>query len=162
MELKIYSLKIGIIKRRSSGYALIYMNGSKVCILLVASQLLGACASHSSKAIAKLDSGSPEFSSAACQNARQNAWLYDEAQINKLWAGPSVFFLAGPIAVLPVLATNIGLNSADHLQANDISTQCGGQPLTQKALSQNIALDATISVAVGGIAPAIAPKVTVP
>ena len=90
MELKIYSLKIGIIKRRSSGYALIYMNGSKVCILLVASQLLGACASHSSKAIAKLDSGSPEFSSATCQNARQNAWLYDEAQINKLWAGPSV------------------------------------------------------------------------
>jgi hypothetical protein len=48
------------------------------------------------------------------------------------------------------------------MQANDISTQCGGQPVTQKALSQYIALDATISVALGGIAPAIAPKVTAP
>ena len=149
-------------KHRSTGYALSHMNFSKVCILLVASLLLGACASHTSKAIAKLDSSSPEFSSAPCQNARHNAWLHDEAQKNKLWAGPSVIFLAGPMAVIPVLATNIGLNSADHMQANDISTQCGGQPVTQKALSQYIALDATISVALGGIAPAIAPKVTAP
>ena len=162
MELKTYSRKIGIMKHLSTGFALTYMNGSKACILLVGSLLLGACASQSSKAIANLDSSSPEFSSAPCQNARQNAWFYDEANKTKLWAGPSVIFLAGPLAFIPVLATNIGLNSADHIQANDISTQCGGQPLTQKALSQNIALDATISVAVGGIAPAIAPKVTAP
>jgi hypothetical protein len=138
------------------------MNCSKVCILLVANLLLGACASQSSKAIAKLDSGSPEFSSAPCQNARHNAWLYDEVQKNKLWAGPSVILLAGPIAVLPVLVTNIGLNSADHISANDISGQCGGQVLSQKTLNQNIAMDATLSVAVGGIAPALAPRVTAP
>ncbi len=138
------------------------MNCFNVCIWLAATSLLGACASQSSQAIAKLDTDSAEFHSVPCQNARHNAWLYDEAQKNKLWAGPSVVFLAGPIAVIPVLASNIGLNTADHIQANDISAQCGGKPLTQQALNQNIAVDATISVVVGGMAPAVALKITAP
>jgi hypothetical protein len=73
-----------------------------------------------------------------------------------------VIFLAGPVAVIPVLATSIGLNSADHLQANDITRHCGGQPLTTNELTQNIAMDATLSVAVGGIAPAMLPKGSAP
>ena len=138
------------------------MNYFKVCLWLTAPLLLGACASQSAKAIAKLDTEGAEFNSVPCQNARHNAWLYDEAQKNKIWAGPSVILLAGPIAVIPVLASNIGINTADHIQANDISTQCGGQPLTQDALNQNIAVDATISVVVGGMAPSVAPKASAP
>lgn len=150
--------KLGIIKSWVNKQSLHPMNHTRLCTLLTATLLLGACASQSSKAIAKLDTDSPAFHSIACQNARSNAWLQDEAQKNKVWAGPSVIFLAGPVAVLPVLAANIGLNSADHLQANDIATQCGGEPLTKEALNQNMALDATLSIAVGGLAPVVTPK----
>lgn len=135
---------------------------TKIPMLLVTALFLAGCASQSSKAIAKLDSGSTAFSSEQCENARQNAWFHEEAQKNKLWAGPSVILLAGPIAVIPVLATNIGLSSADHIQANDITRQCGGQPLNQTELNQNIAIDAAVSVAVGGIAQTVTPKVTAP
>ena len=138
------------------------MHCVKLALLLMVTLFLGGCASQSSKAIAKLDSASPAFSSAPCESARQHAWLHDEAQKNKLWAGPSVIFLAGPVAVIPVLATSIGLNSADHLQSNDITRHCGGQPLTTNELTQNIAMDATLSVAVGGIAPAMLPKGSAP
>lgn len=134
----------------------------KTHLLLVAAMFLSGCASQSSKAIAKLDTDSTAFTSEQCENARQNAWFHDEAQKNKLWAGPSAILLAGPVAVIPVLAANIGLSSADHIQANDITRQCGGQPLSQTELNQNIAIDAAVSVAVGGIAPTVTPKVTAP
>ncbi|MFM7800912.1 MAG: hypothetical protein ACKO69_01975 [Limnohabitans sp.] len=134
----------------------------KLGLWLIVTFALGGCASQSSKAISKLVSTSQEFSSTSCENARQHAWLHDEAQKNKIWVAPSVIFLAGPVAVIPVLATSIALNSADQVQANDISKHCGGQPLTPNELSQNIAIDATLSLAVGGIAPAMLPKGSAP
>ena len=118
--------------------------------------LLVACASESGKTIASLDPKSDDFGSRGCQNARHNAWVHDEVKRNKVWVAPSVLFFVGPIAAVPVLATSIGLNAADHLQANDIALQCGGKPLTQTEVNKNIAIDSSIAIAIGGAAPALA------
>ena len=140
-----------------------FMKNRNLVILLATSVVMAGCASQSSKVISNLDSSSQVFQSSPCENARQNAWLHDEAQKNKLWVGPSVILLAGPIAVLPVFVSNVGLNTADRMQANDIATRCGGNPKSQQQMTTDIALDATMSLALGAVVPATLPtKITPP
>ncbi len=122
-------------------------------IVLAMAALVAGCASQSAKVIANLDSSDPTFHSGQCENARENAWMHDEAQKNKLWIGPSAILLAGPVAILPVFVSNVGLNTADRLQANDIATRCGGTPKTQQQINSDIALDASLSLAVGAVIP---------
>ena len=121
-----------------------------VCIL--ACCLVG-CASQSAKVIGSLDNNSPEYASAACQNARHNAWVHEETQNAKLWAGPSAVLLFGPVALFPVFATGVGVNTADQMQANDIAANCGGKPRSQKEVNASIAVDASLSLAVGNVLP---------
>ena len=122
-------------------------------LLCILTCVLWGCASQSAKTIGKLDNESPEYTSAACQNARHNAWIHDETQNAKLWAGPSAVLLLGPAAIVPVFFTNVGVNTADHLQANDIAANCGGKTKTQQEVNSNIALDASLSLAVGSVLP---------
>ena len=117
--------------------------------------LLTGCASHSTQAIGKLDNSQPIFHSNACKNARNNAWVYQEAKDAKLWAGPSAFLIAGPIAFIPVLFANASVNAADHLKAADIASNCGGNPPNPEAVASDIALDATIDIATGSLIPAL-------
>jgi len=139
------------------------MKNHQCAILLAIAALMAGCASQSSKVISNLDNSSKVFQSGPCESARQNAWMHDEVQKNKLWVGPSVILLAGTIAVLPVFVSNVGLNTADRLQANDIATRCGGNPQTQQQMTTDIALDASLSLAVGAVVPATLPaKITPP
>lgn len=122
-------------------------------LLCILTCVLTACASQSAKTIGSLDNESPEYVTAACQNARHNAWIHEETQNAKLWAGPSAVLLLGPVAIVPVFLTNVGVNTADHLQANDIAANCGGKAKPQQEVNHNIALDATLSLAVGSVVP---------
>ena len=131
-------------------------------MVLVMTGVFTGCASHSAKTIAGLDNNDATFNSSACENARANAWVHDTTQKNKLWVGPSFIWLAGPIALVPVFVTNVGLNTADKLQANDIERQCGGKPQSQEEMRADIALDASLSLAAGAIVPVTIPKLTPP
>lgn len=110
---------------------------------------LAGCASQSSKAIAKLDDKSPDFATGACQNARHNAWIHDEIKTHKLWATPALVLLTGPAAVAPLFLANVGANTADHVKAAEITTQCGGQAPSQEAMIGSIAVDTAVGLAVG-------------
>jgi len=138
------------------------MKFSFALVVLVTTGFLTGCASHSAKTIAGLDNNDPTFNSSACESARANAWVHDTTQKNKLWVGPSFIWLAGPVALVPMFVTNVGLNTADKLQANDIAAQCGGKPQSQAQMSADIALDASLSLAAGAIVPVTIPKLTPP
>jgi hypothetical protein len=115
---------------------------------------LPGCTSYSSAAIAELSDRSDqsaEFQSAGCQSARQNAWLHDDLKNVKLWATPSLLLIAGPVMVVPVLFANVGLNTADHLTANEIKTNCGGKALTDAQITQSIAVDTGLGVLTGTV-----------
>lgn len=112
-----------------------------------------ACASHSSKMIGKLQDKNPQFTTADCQNARQNAGVHDEVQNAKLWVGPSVLLLAGPLAIVPVFLSGVGLNTMDQLQANDIAKHCGGTAVSQEAVAQSVAVDSALSLGLGVAVP---------
>lgn len=146
-------LKSGIIQASGQpriAIPMLHLRYPLVCILTC---VLGACASQSGKTIGSLDNNSAEYASAACQNARHNAWIHEETQNAKLWAGPSAVLLLGPAAIFPVFLTNVGVNTADHLQANNIAANCGGKVHPQDEVNKSIALDATLSLAVGSFAP---------
>jgi hypothetical protein len=115
--------------------------------------LCTGCASHSSKIIGKLQDKNPQFTTAACQNARQNAGVHDDVQNAKLWVGPSVLLLAGPLAIVPVFLSGVGLNTMDQLQANDIAKNCGGTARSQEAVAQSVAVDSALSLGLGVAVP---------
>jgi hypothetical protein len=119
--------------------------------------LLPGCASHSTQAIGKLDNGHPVFNSNACKNARSNAWVYQEAKDAKLWLGPTTLLFVGPVAIIPLLIANTGLNTADHFKAADIASSCGGNPPNSEAVASEIALGATIEIATGSLIPSMLP-----
>ena len=123
-------------------------------LLLIVLLVLQGCASHSATAVADLNQQDEVFNSPACQSALQNAWLHDDLKAIKTMAGPALLIIAGPVLLVPVLFANVGLNTADHLKANDIKAECGGRALTADQVTRRIALDAGMSVFTGAVIPA--------
>ena len=129
------------------------MKLSRSALILMLIGLCAGCASHSSKMIGKLQDKNPQFATAQCQNARQNAGVHDEVQNAKLWVGPSVLLLAGPLAIVPVFLSGVGLNTMDQMQANDIAKNCGGTAISQEAVAQSVAVDSALSLGLGVAVP---------
>ena len=117
-----------------------------VCVLA-----LPGCMSYSSKAVAELDHESEAFTSAECLNSRQNAGHHDNLKNIKLVASSSLMLIAGPVMAIPVLLANVGLNTADHLKANEINSNCGGQALTSEKVTRSIAFDAGLGLLTGTV-----------
>jgi hypothetical protein len=112
---------------------------------------LPGCMSYSSKAVAELNHESEAFTSAECQNSRQNAGHHDNLKNIKLVASSSLMLIAGPVIAIPVLLANVGLNTADHLKANEIKSNCGGQALTNEKVTRSIAFDAGLGLLTGTV-----------
>ena len=118
-------------------------------LLVMCVLALPGCMSYSTKAVAELDHESGAFASAECENSRQNAGIHDNLKNIKLVASSSLMLIAGPVMAIPVLFANVGLNSADHLSANEIKSKCGGQPLTNEKMTQSIAVDTGLGLLTG-------------
>ena len=113
--------------------------------------VLPGCMSYSTKAVAELDHESGAFASAECENSRQNAGIHDSLKNIKLVASSSLMLIAGPVMAIPVLFANVGLNTADHIKANEIKTKCGGQALSIEKLTQSIAVDTGLGLLTGSV-----------
>ena len=111
--------------------------------------VLPGCMSYSTKAVAELDHESGAFASAECENSRQNAGIHDSLKNIKLVASSSLMLIVGPVMAIPVLFANVGLNTADHINANEIKTKCGGQALSIEKLTQSIAVDTGLGLLTG-------------
>ena len=125
------------------------MNFNRSILLAVCVLALPGCMSYSSKAVAELDHESEAFTSAECQNSRQNAGHHDNLKNIKLVASSSLMLIAGPVMAIPVLLANVGLNTADHLKANEIKSKCGGQALSIEKVTQSIAIDTGLGLLIG-------------
>ena len=138
------------------------MLSSRQWLLIIGVLVLQGCASHSLTAAADLSHQTEAFNSPGCQNARKNVGLHDDLKNIKLVAGPAMLIVAGPVLLVPVLLANVGLNTADHLAANDIKAECGGQALTTGQIAQTIAKDAGLSLFTGAALPAASSAVVKP
>ena len=123
----------------------------RALVLVICVLALPGCMSYSTKAVAELDHESDAFKSAECQNSRQNAGIHDNFKNIKLMAGSSLMLIAGPVMAIPVLFANVGLNTADHLKANEIKSNCGGQTLSTEKVTQSIAVDTGLGLLTGSV-----------
>ena len=127
------------------------MNFIRPLLLAMCILALPGCMSYSSKAVTELDHESDVFASAGCQNSRQNAGIHDNLKNIKLVASSSLMLIAGPVMAIPVLFANVGLNTADHIAANEIKSKCGGQPLSTEKVTRSIAVDAGLGLLTGSV-----------
>jgi len=49
------------------------------------------------------------------------------------------------------MLANVGLNTADHLKANEIKSNCGGQALPIEKVTQSIAVDTGLGLLIGSV-----------
>jgi hypothetical protein len=120
-------------------------------LCLMSFLLLSGCASHSAKAIAKLDSEDLLFHTRDCREARANSEDFNFFKRVKMVVSPLVVVATGGLFAGPVLIANAGLETADHVNASNISVACGGVPKGVSEIAAEVALDAAVGVALGGV-----------
>lgn len=112
---------------------------------------LSGCASQSSKAVAKLDPEDFLFHMRECREARASTQDFDLMKRAKTVLSPLVVLVTGGVFAVPVLAASAGLETADHVNASNITVACGGAPKNMSEIATEVALDAAMGVAAGGI-----------
>ena len=120
-------------------------------LFLMSCLLLSGCASQSSKAVAKLDPEDFLFHMRECREARASTQDFDLLKRAKMVLSPLVVVVTGGLLAGPVLAANAGLETADHVNASSITVACGGAPKNMNEIATEVALDAAIGVATGGV-----------
>ena len=120
------------------------------CIGVIFLSLLG-CVSHSAKSVANLDQSKEEYKSNECRAVVKDADLHDDLKVSRLLLSPAIVFLSAGVLAIPVIAANAGFDTFDHLSASNISSSCGGIPRDHADIAIDVAKDAVVGFATGGI-----------
>lgn len=67
-----------------------------------------------------------------------------------MFASPALVVVSGGLLAGPVLAANVGFDTADHVTASNISVACGGQPKTTKEIAVDVARGAAFGLTTSG------------
>ena len=118
---------------------------------------LMGCASESRVKVVNLDPHHQMYKTQSCQQAMTNANVYDEVKLARIVASPVAILLSGGALLLPVLATNAGLETLDHMEASSISVSCGGPETSTEDMAMEVLKGAAIGLTtstlnVGGVA----------
>lgn len=115
--------------------------GTMVCVTMLA-----GCASESRVKVVNLDQRHQMYKTEGCQQAITNAKVYDELKLARIVASPVAILLSGGTLLLPVLATNAGLETLDHMEASSISVSCGGPETSTEDLAMEVLKGAAIGL----------------
>ena len=126
---------------------------------IVGVMLLTGCASESRVKVVNLDQRHQMYKTEGCQQAITNAKVYDDMKLARIVASPVAILLSGGSLLLPVLATNAGLETLDHMEASSISVSCGGPETSTEDMAMEVLKGAAIGLTtstlnVGGAASA--------
>ena len=110
---------------------------------------LSACTSQSRKTATNLDMSHERFSSRECQMAQTRAQLHDNIKQSRIVASPVAVLLSGGTLFLPMLVVNAGLDAADHLDASDISVDCGGPETPNPEIAKEVLLGVGFGLGMG-------------
>jgi hypothetical protein len=118
-------------------------------VWLVVCLALSACTSQSRKTSSNLDMNHPRYASRECQMALGRAQLHDNIKQSRVIASPVAVLLSGGTLFLPMLAVNAGLDTADHLEASDISVYCGGPETPNDEIAKDVLMGVGFGIGVG-------------
>lgn len=113
---------------------------------IVGVMLLTGCASESRVKVVNLDQRHQMYNTEGCQQAITNAKVYDDMKLARIVASPVAILLSGGSLLLPVLATNAGLETLDHMEASSISVSCGGPETSTEDMAMEVLKGAAIGL----------------
>lgn len=113
---------------------------------IVGVMLLTGCASESRVKVVNLDQRHQMYKTEGCQQAVTNAKVYDDMKLARIVASPVAILLSGGSLLLPVLATNAGLETLDHMEASSISVSCGGPETSTEDMAMEVLKGAAIGL----------------
>lgn len=125
--------------------------------LAIATGLASGCASQSGRTFAQLNRDHPDFKSEECQQAIRDTEIHDELKLLRTLASPVVTFLSGGLLLPAVLAGNVSLDAADHIDASRMDEHCGGEGQSSEQIAGSVVTNAAISVAGSVVSSAVAP-----
>lgn len=97
------------------------------CLLICsAAALAAACASESELVAIRLDTNHPLYLSDACQQSLAKVESHKTAKQVSTLATPLLVVLSAGL-LIPVVAANAGLDTADHVDASNLASRCGGK-----------------------------------
>jgi hypothetical protein len=113
---------------------------------IVGMTMLAGCASESRVKVVNLDQRHQMYKTEGCQQAITNAKVYDDMKLARIVASPVAILLSGGSLLLPVLATNAGLETLDHMEASSISVSCGGPETSTEDMAMEVLKGAAIGL----------------
>ena len=113
---------------------------------IVGVMLLTGCASESRVKVVNLDQRHQMYKTEGCQQAITNTKVYDDMKLARIVASPVAILLSGGSLLLPVLATNAGLETLDHMEASSISVSCGGPETSTEDMAMEVLKGAAIGL----------------
>ena len=118
-------------------------------VLACAVLTLSACTSQSRKTASNLDMSHEHYASRKCQLALGRAQMHDNIKQSRIVASPVAVLLSGGAWFLPVLAVNAGLDAVDHLEASDISVDCGGPETPNDEIAKQVLMGVGFGIGMG-------------
>lgn len=122
--------------------------GRMVLLAVLVSALVG-CTSQSRKTSSNLDMSHARYASRECQLAQGRAQLHDNIKQSRAIASPIAVLLSGGAWLVPVLAINAGLDTVDHLEASDISVDCGGPETPNADIAKEVFMGVGFGIGMG-------------
>ena len=110
---------------------------------------LAGCSSQTRQVASNLDMHKPEYHSRPCQMALGQVATQDNIRYSRTLASPVALLIGGAPWLLPVLAINAGLDTVDHLEASDLSVQCGGPEKSNGQIAREVMLGGGFGLGLG-------------
>ena len=122
--------------------------------LVIAAGLPG-CASTSGETFFHLDRNNPRFASEQCQGAIRDTEVHDDLKMIRSIASPVAVVLSGGLLLPAVVATNIGLDTVDRVDASKMEKVCGGEGKTAEEIATGVVKGAAFGLATGAAGNAV-------
>lgn len=119
---------------------------------------LTGCASQSGKTFAEIDRSNPAFQSDACQSAIKETVVHDDLKLVRLIASPIALILSAGTLLPAVVATNVGLDTVDRVDASKMDQRCGGQGQSPSQIAEGVVKGAAFGIATNAAGGAVMPS----
>lgn len=111
---------------------------------------LSGCASQSELTAIRLDPSHPHYKNPSCKDSLAAGEVHRDVKTISMVATPVLLLLSGGL-LLPVVAMNAGLDTADRVEASTMAANCGSQGQKTSDIAKDVAIGASIGVATGGL-----------
>jgi hypothetical protein len=118
-----------------------------IAVVAVFAVTTTGCASYAGHKFSKLDRENPKYQSESCQKAVRAIEFHDDVKIVRTVVSPIALLLSAGTLLPAVFAANVGLDTADRVDASRMEVHCGGKGYTPGEIATGVAKGAAFGLA---------------